>query len=380
MIPESGFLRALVPHIAQDPAIGLVACPMAYYDLPSTLNGPTASLLDLTGTLTRPSDRKLNGIRSGILLRRSAVLELGGFPTYSCIDDGAIVTLLATKGYQSVIVKDSAQCGTAPVDFVSSTSHASALRIGWLKAASSHRRLGARFWGSVLPMGRLIFSLLICCCIISIPIQFFSATVLVPVLEISKLAGLVQMSFLMLFVFGLRDVLWCTRSSRLRSDVSYTFHSPLAMYDSSPDDLVNCCAGTPTFRRRLQIWAFMAPYDLLFILERCNPFTPKNRIFASRVDSTRSRLHRLRRTTFQGQAWFHLCLAMGIISSVGYTIAMLIINRGERTSYQTGLLALMGGAFWPTLVFLDLCLGLLIPFSLAMSQNKKLVQTREDLL
>lgn len=233
MIPESGFLRALVPHIAQDPAIGLVACPMAYYDLPSTLNGPTASLLDLTGTLTRPSDRKLNGIRSGILLRRSAVLELGGFPTYSCIDDGAIVTLLATKGYQSVIVKDSAQCGTAPVDFVSSTSHASALRIGWLKAASSHRRLGARFWGSVLPMGRLIFSLLICCCIISIPIQFFSATVLVPVLEISKLAGLVQMSFLMLFVFGLRDVLWCTRSSRLRSDVSYTFHSPLAMYDSS---------------------------------------------------------------------------------------------------------------------------------------------------
>lgn len=217
MIPELGFLRALVPHIVQDAAVGLVACPMTYYDLPKSLNGPTASLLEMTETLVRPSYTSLQGIRSGILLRRSAIKDIGGFPVFSCIDDGAVVSLLADEGYRSIIVKEPVQCGTAsPSDFVSARRHAAALRIGRFRLAIFRGSLGARLFNLIQPTCRMIFSLLLCCCIISIPIQFFSSTVLVPVLRISQLAGLIQMSFLMLFSFGLRDFLWCTRSSKLR--------------------------------------------------------------------------------------------------------------------------------------------------------------------
>ncbi|KAG0140732.1 hypothetical protein CROQUDRAFT_664821 [Cronartium quercuum f. sp. fusiforme G11] len=355
MIPEVGFLRALVPHITQDASIGLVACRMSYYDLPKFIPGPTASLLQMTGTLSRPNHVTLQGIRSGILLRRSAMKDIGGFPVYSCIDDGAVVALLSHKGYRSVIVKESVQCGMGyPSDFVITTRHASALRIGTLKIALSIDSLRFKILGLIKPICQMIFSFIICCCIISIPIQFFSNQILIPILHISQLAGLIQLSFLMIFSFGLRDLIWCTRSS------------------------------TPTFRRRLQTWAFISPYDMInLLLDRINSFNSNNihhhHLHSTRIDSSsRSKMTHLRRTTIKGFAWFHLLLAITILASVGYKLILMILNRHQMSAYQTGLLAIIGGAFWPTFVFIDLWLGLLVPFSIALKSND--IPFREELL
>ncbi|EGG00507.1 family 2 glycosyltransferase [Melampsora larici-populina 98AG31] len=349
MIPELGFLRSLVPHMVQDPMVGLVACPMAYYNLPKFLQGPTATLLEMSGTLVRPRDTTLHGIRSGIILRRSALRDIGGFPAYSCIDDGAVVSLLNQKGYRSVVVKEPAQCGTAPLDFVTATSHLSALRFGPFKIAASSGSFGARICGLFEPICRTIFSFLIFCGIVSIPLQFFSSTVLVPVLKKSQLVNLIQMSAMMLFAFSLRDSIWCTRSS------------------------------TPTFRRRLQTWAFVAPYDMIVIISRLNPFRSTRYINASRVEAPSTRLRRIRRATTTGLAWLHLLLAITIAASVIYKIVLLATNRREMgTIYQTGLLAIISGSFWPTLVFVDIWLGLMTPLTLALKSSR--IPFREDLL
>ncbi|KAH9819519.1 family 2 glycosyltransferase [Melampsora americana] len=349
MIPELGFLRSLVPHMVQDPMVGLVACSMAYYNLPKSLEGTTATLLEMSGTLVRPGETTLHGIRSGILLRRSALSDIGGFPAYSCVDDGAVASLLNQKGYRSVVVKEPAQCGTAPLDFVTATSHLSALRFGPFKIATSSGSFGARLCGLVQPTCQTMFSLLIFCGIISIPLQFFSSAVLVPVLNKSQLVNLIQMSAMMLFAFSLRDSIWCTRSS------------------------------TPTFRRRLQTWAFVAPYDMITIMSRLNPFRSTRYINAPRVESPSARLKRIRRTTTKGLAWLHLSLAVAIAASVIYKIVILAMNRVKMgTTYQTGLLAVISGSFWPTLVFVDIWLGLLIPLTLALKSSR--TPFREDLL
>lgn len=137
--------------------------------------------------------------------------------------------------------------------------------------------------------------------------------------------------------------------------------------------------GTPTFRRRLQTWAFVAPYDMITIISRLNPFRSTRYLNASRVEAPSARLRRIRRATTTGLAWLHLLLAVTIVASVIYRIVNLATNRRDMgTTYQSGLLAVISGSFWPTLVFVDIWLGLMIPLTLALQSSR--IPFREDLL
>lgn len=50
--------------------------------------------------------RCYSNYRSGFLLRRSALLEIGGFPRDSCLEDGLCAALLVGKGYGVVKLEE----------------------------------------------------------------------------------------------------------------------------------------------------------------------------------------------------------------------------------------------------------------------------------
>ena len=131
MIPERNYLRAVLPHILGENKVGLVKTRRGFINLPHRVNQPTATLLTACET---PADT-----RSGFLLRRAALTEIGGFPAASWIHDGQCEALLQGRGYQVQQVDEVLQWGMAKPTYASQTGAMMVNRLGPLRTA---HRLG----------------------------------------------------------------------------------------------------------------------------------------------------------------------------------------------------------------------------------------------
>ena len=102
-------LRGMMPHMLASPTVALGRCAQGYYNLPPRLSGSLATIM----RATEPA----SDIRSGFIVRRTALDDIGGFPMGSSIEDGQLAILLAGKGYKTTTVYESLHFGLATSNY-----------------------------------------------------------------------------------------------------------------------------------------------------------------------------------------------------------------------------------------------------------------------
>ena len=125
MIPLPHWLRTTLPHVYNNPHVGL-ACPtQSYYNLP--YNDPLSVSYDIHSInyFLHLQDYSNNAFctGTGFVVRRSALESIGGFPEESIQEDFLTSLHLAAKGWETVyLVREKVQWGLAPDTFA-----------GWVK-------------------------------------------------------------------------------------------------------------------------------------------------------------------------------------------------------------------------------------------------------
>lgn len=122
MIPEPGWLRALVPHMLQDDRLGLVSSPQRFYNIPkgSTVIAHIDEYMDLF-TIVQDSLQSAYCTGSGFLARRAALDSVNGFPTESLQDDILVSLHLRAEKWKITFVLEDQQYGQRPATFGSFT-------------------------------------------------------------------------------------------------------------------------------------------------------------------------------------------------------------------------------------------------------------------
>lgn len=114
-IPTPDFLRATLPHLLLNPAAALVTTRQYYYNLPP--GDPLAqSRLYFYACDNANLDAQNRAIDagSGAVFRRKAILDVGGYPTFSFSEDWQLSLILRSKGHQVLQVEEPLQWGTVP--------------------------------------------------------------------------------------------------------------------------------------------------------------------------------------------------------------------------------------------------------------------------
>ncbi|KAL4750039.1 nucleotide-diphospho-sugar transferase [Aspergillus terricola var. indicus] len=114
-IPTPDFLRATLPHLLLNPAAALVTTRQYYYNLPP--GDPLAqSRLYFYACENANLDVRNRAIDagSGAVFRRKAILDVGGYPTFSFSEDWQLSLILRGKGHQVLQVEEPLQWGTVP--------------------------------------------------------------------------------------------------------------------------------------------------------------------------------------------------------------------------------------------------------------------------
>lgn len=125
MIPMPEWLRVVLPHVHDNPHVGL-SCPIQnFYNLP--VNDPISTSYDVHSVhcILALNDYSNTAFctGSGFVARRSALDSIGGFPESSMQEDFLTSLHLAANGWETVfLVKDHVQWGLMPDTFA-----------GWVK-------------------------------------------------------------------------------------------------------------------------------------------------------------------------------------------------------------------------------------------------------
>lgn len=102
-------LRALLPHMINDPLLALVQSPSAFYNLPKKLSSSFATFLNFV--------EPVEASRSAFAVRRTAIDDIGGFPTRSSIEDRRLDLLLKGKGYSTLFLDEALAFSLIPDSF-----------------------------------------------------------------------------------------------------------------------------------------------------------------------------------------------------------------------------------------------------------------------
>ncbi|KAL4995481.1 nucleotide-diphospho-sugar transferase [Aspergillus recurvatus] len=114
-IAAPDFLRATLPHLLLNPAAALVTTRQYYYNLPPG-DPLSQSRLHFYACENANLDTRNRAIDagSGAVFRRQAIVEVGGYPTFSFSEDWQLSLILRGKGYQVLQIEEPLQWGTVP--------------------------------------------------------------------------------------------------------------------------------------------------------------------------------------------------------------------------------------------------------------------------
>jgi cellulose synthase/poly-beta-1,6-N-acetylglucosamine synthase-like glycosyltransferase len=93
----------------QNPLLALVQTKAGFYNLPKKLGSSF-------GTFIRCVEGD-TAARSGFVVRRSAIDDIGGFPTRSSIEDSRLKSCLEGRGYVTMTLDETLQHGMVPDSF-----------------------------------------------------------------------------------------------------------------------------------------------------------------------------------------------------------------------------------------------------------------------
>ncbi|KAL6236480.1 hypothetical protein BDW75DRAFT_229413 [Aspergillus navahoensis] len=114
-IPAPEFLRATLPHLLLNPAAALVTTRQYYYNLPpgDALSQSRIYFYACENANLDTQNRAIDA-GSGAVFRRKAIVDVGGYPTFSFSEDWQLSLILRGKGYQVLQVEEPLQWGTVP--------------------------------------------------------------------------------------------------------------------------------------------------------------------------------------------------------------------------------------------------------------------------
>lgn len=362
-IPEPNILRTMLPHLIQNPILALVQTRQGFYNMPKSLGISFSTFI----RAVEPS----SDARSGFAVRRSAVDDIGGFPTRSTIEDNRLKSVLRGKGYKTMWIDDVVQYSLLPDSFSTHLNQrikrklahiGTGFRLGFFLFSTRTRYMP--FSKRMAGLERMIspwFSLVLFFNMMAFPAALLCGGFLVPALSINDL----------------NFMLWSALAAMLA--------------ERTHDIFFSMPTGEASARRFIQAEVFMAPYTMLGMLKSLVP------LFMRRADplywtavpagepterDPKGRNHfasRLRSVLFKSHGWTHAFVLSSILASVGYSLwasLMPLVNH-ERNINQTALLVLMTVA-WPTLPWVHVFLGSFVPFSYAILPPS--VPQREQLL
>ncbi|EED12753.1 glycosyl transferase, putative [Talaromyces stipitatus ATCC 10500] len=114
-VPKSDFLRATLPHLLRDPQAALLTTRQYYYNLPDgdSLQQSRAHFYTCHNS---ELDRMAAAIDagSGAVFRRKAIVDVGGYPTFSFSEDWQLSLMLQGLGYRTLQVLEPLQFGLVP--------------------------------------------------------------------------------------------------------------------------------------------------------------------------------------------------------------------------------------------------------------------------
>ncbi|BGO90549.1 hypothetical protein NBRC10512_005268 [Rhodotorula toruloides] len=358
MLPERNYLRAVLPHILGENKVGLVKTRHGFINLPHRLSQPTATLLTASET---PADT-----RSGFLLRRAAVTEIGGFPADSWIHDGQCEALLQGRGYKVRQVEEVLQWGMAKPTYTSQINAMMVNRLGPLRTA---HRLGwfvrgnktklMPFVAKVKAIGRALLPIFSLICIILAyvyPFMFSFGGILVLTPSLSNLNRMLQVTLIMILLHKLHEVVWCWST------------------------------GLPSPRRAFQAWIFAAPYQGFALLRLILPrWLGGYKQRTSDIDINEVITHPIRDPWYKRLGWFVLdplvSTMFAFLGALGIAIWRIVkdYERGTVDEHQTALTVLLTIA-WPTLLWSEFLFASFVPFVCLLFPSRLLTEPRESFL
>lgn len=120
MLPDPQWLRSLLPHLLQDPRVGVVTPPQNFYNMPS--RDPLGTNLDLhhlynVSIALQDSHNSAWCTGTGFVARRSAIDDIGGFPSDSLTEDVLAFLRVVSRGWKALFVPEALQWGISPLAF-----------------------------------------------------------------------------------------------------------------------------------------------------------------------------------------------------------------------------------------------------------------------
>ncbi|GAA5834224.1 hypothetical protein JCM11251_000575 [Rhodosporidiobolus azoricus] len=357
MIPERNYLRAVLPHILTSAKTALVKTRHGFINLPHRLSQAASTLYTASET---PADT-----RSGFLLRRAALSEIGGFPADSWIHDGQCEALLLGRGYKVHQVDEVLQWGMAKPTYTAQINAMMVNRLGPLRTA---HRLGWFMWGEktrLMPfaarckaVGRAllpIFSVIMILLAYVYPFMFSFGGILVLTPNLTNLNHLLQATLLMLLLSKLHESLWCWST------------------------------GLPSPRRSLQTWIFAAPYQGFALVRLFLPRKLGGYRRGTDLDINEVIAHPEREIWYKRVFWFALDpmagTMFGFLAALGVAIWRIVkeYEHGTVDEHQTALTVLLTVA-WPTLLWLEFVFAAFVPFVCMLFPSRLLTEPRESFL
>ena len=214
MIPMPNLLRALVPHLLDDPSFAMATIPQYFYNIPD--GDPLCQCLDYAFDvflLERNTSDTTFCTGSGFVLRRSAVEQIGGFPTDQLSEDFMTSLLLCAKGWKIIYIWEPLQWGLVPETFVACTKQAARWSKGFasllpvlMDPRSANLSQGHRLqlgFGIVTSIGP---AFAITCAMLIVPAVFISGKQFIALETPQQLQKLLMLSALQILAEGLNGL------------------------------------------------------------------------------------------------------------------------------------------------------------------------------
>ncbi|KAK4940215.1 hypothetical protein LTR10_019644 [Elasticomyces elasticus] len=372
MIPMRDWLRALLPHMLQDPKCSMACPPQLFYNVPK--EDPLCQSLDTFVHISEPIKDSM-GVAwctgSGYVLRRAALQSIGNFPIGSLAEDVCTSSMLLGSGWNTAFVHEPLQYGTVPDSLMSHLKQRTRWTIGTVQTSLKlrfsvfgplvkHMTFPQRLCGFVYTVSSL-FTIFLVCSMFTAPIVLVSGGNLVPYTTINQLKWLIRSNFLSAIL------------NRANEAISYL------------------PSGYRTGQRDARAMMWMAPFHSIsvirtFLLPKW--LGGKVAVFTS-SGSQKAELNerdpilraplwrRLKVTIWDCQCYLHLLYIMFCLAAVGVSMYYNITNKDNRTAKDV-LLALLTHAFWPPIIWLTCIISCWIPINYAIFPPDE--PDRQDLL
>ncbi|KAF7193839.1 Cellulose synthase 1, partial [Pseudocercospora fuligena] len=153
MIVERDFLRACLGHLVQEPTAGVAIVPQSYYNLP--LNDPLYQSMYIHNWQDQMERDTLDSVWEtgpGVVFRRQAVIDIGGFNEWVLMEDIIAGMLLNGVGWQTIYCYEQLQWGLVPDTLAGHIAQRRKWTVGTVRGAQiarfgfSKRKLAQLSW------------------------------------------------------------------------------------------------------------------------------------------------------------------------------------------------------------------------------------------